>query len=220
MRRASSSAPGTSVSRRGCRTSVPPVHADRDRLVQVLINLLSNAAKFVRAGRGRVVVELFARRRARCASQVIGQRPRHQRRDQKIIFEKFRQAGDTMTEKPQGTGLGLPISRQIIEHLGGRLWVEASPAAARRSPSRCRLGVDAPDAASRGTRRMMPTVRVMRLAPARRRRSDGQEDPDRRRRAQHRGLARVPDEAEGLRRQGRRATARRRSAPSASSRRT
>jgi signal transduction histidine kinase len=47
--------------------------------------------------------------------------------DQKIIFEKFRQAGDTMTEKPQGTGLGLPISRQIIEHFGGRLWVESVP---------------------------------------------------------------------------------------------
>ena len=47
--------------------------------------------------------------------------------NQRIIFEKFRQAGDTMTEKPQGTGLGLPISRQIIEHLGGRLWVESEP---------------------------------------------------------------------------------------------
>jgi len=49
-------------------------------------------------------------------------------RDAKI-FEKFRQAGDTMTDKPQGTGLGLPISRQIVEHLGGRLWVESIPGA-------------------------------------------------------------------------------------------
>ena len=50
-----------------------------------------------------------------------------------MIFEKFRQAGDTLTEKPQGTGLGLPISRQIIEHFGGRCGWRAGRAAARRS---------------------------------------------------------------------------------------
>ena len=33
--------------------------------------------------------------------------------------------GDTLTEKPRGTGLGLPISRQIVQHFGGRLWVES-----------------------------------------------------------------------------------------------
>jgi signal transduction histidine kinase len=47
--------------------------------------------------------------------------------DQRVIFEKFRQVGDTLTQKPQGTGLGLPICRQIIHHFGGRLWVESSP---------------------------------------------------------------------------------------------
>jgi Na+/proline symporter/nitrogen-specific signal transduction histidine kinase len=105
---------------------VPPVSADRDRLVQVLINLLSNAAKFVAAGEGRVVVELRQVAGA-VRVEVSDNGPGIAVEDQRIIFEKFRQAGDTMTEKPQGTGLGLPISRQIIDHLGGRLWVESTP---------------------------------------------------------------------------------------------
>jgi signal transduction histidine kinase len=47
--------------------------------------------------------------------------------DLDAIFQKFRQAGSTLTGKPQGTGLGLPISRQIIEHYGGQLWAESPP---------------------------------------------------------------------------------------------
>jgi signal transduction histidine kinase len=43
---------------------------------------------------------------------------------QALIFEKFRQGGDA-ANRPQGTGLGLPISRQIVEHFGGRLWLES-----------------------------------------------------------------------------------------------
>ena len=49
--------------------------------------------------------------------------PAHQAK----VFEKFRQVGDTLTGKPHGTGLGLPISRQIVEHFGGRLWVTSDP---------------------------------------------------------------------------------------------
>ncbi len=43
-----------------------------------------------------------------------------------LIFEKFRQGGDA-AHRPQGTGLGLPISRQIVVHFGGRLWLESPP---------------------------------------------------------------------------------------------
>jgi signal transduction histidine kinase len=46
--------------------------------------------------------------------------------DHEIIFEKFRQVGDTLTGKPQGTGLGLPISLRIVQHFGGRLWVASA----------------------------------------------------------------------------------------------
>ena len=43
------------------------------------------------------------------------------------IFERFQQAGDTLTDKPEGTGLGLPISRQILQRFGGEIWVQSEP---------------------------------------------------------------------------------------------
>ena len=55
--------------------------------------------------------------------------------DQEVIFEKFRQGAgtaDVLTDKPQGTGLGLPISRQIIEYFNGRIWVESTPGTGAR----------------------------------------------------------------------------------------
>jgi len=107
-------------------SGVPPVRADRDRLVQVLLNLLSNAVKFVAPGTGRVGVELRVEgNEVLCA--VTDNGPGIRAEDQRLIFEKFRQGGDAMTDRPQGTGLGLPISRQIVEHLGGRLWVSSMP---------------------------------------------------------------------------------------------
>jgi Na+/proline symporter/signal transduction histidine kinase len=105
---------------------VPRVRADRDRLIQVMLNLLSNAVKFCEEDRGRVQVRLTVDGDA-VRVDVEDNGPGIARADQRTIFEKFRQVGDTMTAKPQGTGLGLPISRQIVEHFGGRLWVESSP---------------------------------------------------------------------------------------------
>ncbi len=102
--------------------AVPPVLADRDRLMQVLLNLLSNAVKFSPQGTGRVEVRLVAEGasvRVDVEDNGIGIEPAHQ----SIIFEKFRQVGDPMTAKPAGTGLGLAICRRIIDHFGGRLWV-------------------------------------------------------------------------------------------------
>jgi signal transduction histidine kinase len=103
---------------------VPSVYADRDRLVQVVINLLSNAAKFSPPDVGQVWVSLHALPGA-VRVDVRDNGPGLSEKDQEIAFEKFRQVGDTLTDKPRGTGLGLPISREIIQHFGGRLWVES-----------------------------------------------------------------------------------------------
>ena len=104
------------------------VAADRDRVMQVLINLLSNAAKFCQAGTGRVELSL-RQTDGFFQIDVADNGPGVAEHEQEYIFEKFRQAGDTLTSKPQGTGLGLPISRQIVEHFGGRLWLRSVPGA-------------------------------------------------------------------------------------------
>ncbi|MFN3984489.1 MAG: ATP-binding protein [Rhodocyclaceae bacterium] len=101
------------------------LRADRDRLLQVLINLLSNAAKFVPRtdGHARIVLEADARAlRVEVGDNGPGIAPEFM----PYVFEKFRQGGD-QRDRPQGTGLGLPISRQIVEHFGGRMWVESPP---------------------------------------------------------------------------------------------
>ncbi len=103
----------------------PTVRADPDRLTQVMVNLLSNAAKFVPTEGGRVSVAL----RAEAGGVVVEVRdngPGVPAAEQEAIFEKFRQGGDSRT-RPSGTGLGLPISRRIIDHFGGRLWLESEP---------------------------------------------------------------------------------------------
>ena len=105
------------------------LRADQDRLTQVVLNLLSNAAKFVPPQDGRVDVSLVVladRVRVTIADNGPGVPPS----EQTLIFEKFHQGQDG-GYRPQGTGLGLPISRQIVEHFGGRIWVDAqSPSGA------------------------------------------------------------------------------------------
>jgi len=105
---------------------VPKVRADLDRIVQVVVNLLSNAVKFIEPGRGRVQITL-AEEPGFLRVDVRDNGPGISPADQEVIFDKFRQASDSLTGKTQGSGLGLYISRRIIEHSGGRLWVTSRP---------------------------------------------------------------------------------------------
>jgi Na+/proline symporter/nitrogen-specific signal transduction histidine kinase len=105
----------------------PPLRADPDRLLQVVLNLLSNAAKFVPREGGHVDVRLILQD-GHLRVEVQDNGPGVPQAQQALVFEKFRQGGDDK-HRPQGTGLGLPISRKIVEHFGGRLWLKPTPGA-------------------------------------------------------------------------------------------
>ncbi|GLI54019.1 PAS domain-containing sensor histidine kinase [Thermodesulfovibrio yellowstonii] len=102
--------------------SLPFINADRERLIQVVINLLSNALKFTEKGYVKCKTELNADEiLVSVEDSGIGIPEEEKER----IFEKFKQVGDLIRGKPKGTGLGLAISKQIVEAHGGRIWVES-----------------------------------------------------------------------------------------------
>ena len=106
----------------GCAESL---HTDRQRIEQVLKNLLSNAMKFTE--HGEVTFQAAPANGGRIAFSVIDSGigiPLHQ---QEIVFEVFRQADGTSNRKFGGTGLGLSISRELTRRLGGDIALVSHP---------------------------------------------------------------------------------------------
>jgi PAS domain S-box-containing protein len=102
----------------------PLVAADPDKARQVLTNLVDNAVKYSPDG-GRVSVDVTIagpRLRFTVRDEGIGVPPSEHRR----IFEKFYRLDPDLTRGVGGTGLGLYISRELLERMGGRIWVESS----------------------------------------------------------------------------------------------
>ncbi len=102
--------------------SLPPVIGDRDKLIQVVINLISNAVKFTDQGSVTCCVRQQGQE---VVVSVIDTGMGIAPEDFPKVFEKFKQVGDTLTNKPKGTGLGLPICKEIVTQHGGRIWVES-----------------------------------------------------------------------------------------------
>jgi signal transduction histidine kinase len=98
------------------------VTADGDRLEQVIVNLLSNAVKFSPAG-GRVGLS-WSLQDGQAVLEVSDEGPGIPVSQLDAVFERFRQLGDS-SSRSGGAGLGLAISRKIIEQFGGSLWVES-----------------------------------------------------------------------------------------------
>jgi signal transduction histidine kinase len=101
----------------------PPVWADPDKVHQVLTNLLTNAIKFSsRGGHVTVSARPEAGGLARLAVEDSG--PGIPPMERERVFDKFYQVGRLEGERPPGTGLGLTITRHLVELHGGRIWVE------------------------------------------------------------------------------------------------
>jgi signal transduction histidine kinase len=98
------------------------ISADKIRLRQVMINLVNNAIKFTFTGK----VSIHTERRDDRALIVVRDTGLGIPPDKlEAIFQEFTQVDTTTTRKAGGTGLGLPISRRLIEMHGGRLWAES-----------------------------------------------------------------------------------------------
>ncbi|MDD2854615.1 MAG: ATP-binding protein [Desulfuromonadaceae bacterium] len=111
---------------------LPTISCDRDRIVQVVINLLSNALKFTDNGSVKVIADKNYEDNSTAISgqdfikvSIIDSGIGISEKDRNRVFEKFKQVGDTLTDRPKGSGLGLPICQQIVEHHGGKIWVES-----------------------------------------------------------------------------------------------
>jgi len=98
------------------------LHIDREKLVQIILNLLSNATKFTQNGticlNSLLSNDLLT---VRVTDSGIGLSEEHQ----KVIFEEFRQADGSSTRNFEGTGLGLAITKRFIELLGGKISVKS-----------------------------------------------------------------------------------------------
>jgi len=102
--------------------NLSPVAADADKVRQVVVNLVENAIKYSPDG-GRVEVgveEQDSSIRFHVRDQGLGVAPE----DQERIFEKFYRADPQMVRGVGGTGLGLYICKELIDRMGGRIWVE------------------------------------------------------------------------------------------------
>lgn len=107
-------------------TELMSINADRGKLTQVMVNLLSNSIKFTEEGSitCRVIQD---KENNQVIVSITDTGGGISIDEQESIFEKFTQAGEQDGSKQKGTGLGLPICKQIIELHGGQIWVESEP---------------------------------------------------------------------------------------------
>ncbi|MBI5416494.1 response regulator [Candidatus Poribacteria bacterium] len=106
--------------------NLPKINADKDKLIQVVTNLISNSVKFTDTGFITCTIKKIENNiEVRIIDTGIGIKPEYLTK----VFEKFKQVtddnADTLGDRPKGTGLGLTICKEIIEYHQGKIWVES-----------------------------------------------------------------------------------------------
>lgn len=101
---------------------LPLIRADRQRVLQILLNVMSNACKFTEAG--QITLSAYHNNRSMTFA-ITDSGPGIKQEDQPAVFEAFKQT-ETGLRQGGGTGLGLPISRSLAEAHSGKLWFEST----------------------------------------------------------------------------------------------
>ena len=105
---------------------IPRVSGDRDRLIQVMVNIISNAVKFCDPDRGMIAVRLRA-----ADNQLIVEVQDNgigiNLKELDKIFQPFHQIKNPTQGRPPGTGIGLTITKRIVDFHHGRIWVDSEP---------------------------------------------------------------------------------------------
>ena len=102
---------------------LPDVRGDRNQLIQVLVNLLNNAVKFTNTG----TITLGARQSGEFVEFSISDTGEGIFPEEKeVIFDEFYRISEVVENRPKGSGLGLSISKKIVEYHGGKIWVDST----------------------------------------------------------------------------------------------
>jgi len=112
-------------------SALPPSFMDRDRIYQVIVNLISNAIKYCKPEKGIIIITAYVLDND-LKVNVIDNGAGISKEDASRIFEKFYQVKNQTRKKPAGSGLGLAICKNIIQMHNGKIWVQPEPSMGAR----------------------------------------------------------------------------------------
>lgn len=107
-------------------SALPKMVMDRERIIQVMVNLISNAIKFCNQEQGKIMITAYQLDDS-LKVNVIDNGAGIKKQEAEFVFDKFYQVKNQTRKKPLGSGLGLAICKNIIQMHQGRIWVEPEP---------------------------------------------------------------------------------------------